>query len=66
MLGRDEKDRVGCPDAFAKRRPRRRRIFVTVLIVDGQLPYLDDAEFQPRGRQLAKRVGDLAIDRSFS
>src|SRR5271166_1854630 len=65
MLGRDEKNRVGCPDAFAKRRPFRRRIFVTILIVDGQLPYLDDAELQPRGRHLGERVGHLAIDRIF-
>jgi hypothetical protein len=44
MLWGDKKNRVSCPDAFAKRRPFRRRIFVTVLIVDWQLPYLDNAE----------------------
>ena len=65
MLGRHEKNRVGCPDTFAKRRPFRRWFVIAVLIVDRQLSYLDDAEFQPRGRQLHERVSYLAIDRIF-
>ena len=65
MLGRDEKNRVGCPDAFAKRRPFRRRTFVTILVVDGQLPYFDDAEFSPPGATSPSALATPRLIESF-
>src|SRR5664279_6659011 len=46
MLGRNEKNRVGHLDTFAKRRPFLQRFVIVILIVDRELSYLDDAEFQ--------------------
>ena len=63
MLGRNEKNRVGHPDTFAKRRPFLQRFVIVILIVDRELSYLDDAEFQLSRCQLDERIGHLAIDR---
>jgi len=42
--------------------PRRGRIGIEILIVERQLPDLDDLELQRRRRKLAQRVGHFAIE----
>ena len=61
-----EEQRIGRFDTLPKFRERRRRIFVTVLIVVRQLPDFDDFKFQASGRELGKCVSDQAIERSLS
>jgi hypothetical protein len=65
VLGSDEKDRVRRPNPLAEGCPFCRRIVIAVLVVDLQLADLDDAELQPRGRQLGERVGYLRLIESF-
>src|SRR5271163_1848666 len=65
ILGRHEKNCVDRADAFTKRRPFRRRFLIAVLIVDRQLPYIDEAEFQSLGCHFHEGLSHLAIDRIF-
>ena len=60
MLWCHEDNRVGYPDPLAELRPRRRRIFVAVLIVNRQVSDFDDAELQRSGRIRAAYMPDAA------
>jgi hypothetical protein len=48
--------------ALPKFRPCRRRILITILVVDRQLPDIDDAELQYRRRKFGKRLGHFSVD----
>jgi hypothetical protein len=63
VLRRDEEDGVGRSYPLAKLRPYCRRILVSILVVDRQVPDFDDVELQRSGRKLNKRVGHLSVDR---
>jgi len=65
MLWCHEEDRVGYPDPLAELRPYRRRIIVTVLIVNRQVSDFDDTERQRSGPKFNKRIGHFSVDRAF-
>jgi len=52
MFRRYEENRVSRLDSLPKLRPCHRWILITILIVDGQVPDIDDAELQSRRRKL--------------
>jgi hypothetical protein len=62
MLRRNEENGVSSPNPLAKLRPCCRRILITILIVNRQVSYFDDAELQRSGRKFGKRTGHFSVD----
>src|SRR5262249_55464354 len=61
VFGCNEEDRVCGPDALPQRLPGLGRIGVLILVVERQLPDLDDLELQVIRRQGSKRLGHLTV-----
>jgi hypothetical protein len=62
MFRRDEENCVSGLYPLPKFSPCRRRILIPILVVDGQVPDIDDAELQCPGGKFGKRVRHFPVD----